>query len=200
MRGKDAVTGAFAHDGDKLHPRGDLFRAEMGIQPLQVVAHVAKEPRFRIAEHFGHHRVARGLGGHFQHQHVIGFALARLLKQRARRQRAGDQVDVIAKVFQPLHLAGDDAVDDFLDNRVFIGEIAIDLPDAELRALGDFRHAGGVEAVAAEAGFRRFDDLIAAGLHLGLFTVVGGEHLPDPLLRVSRVHIFGCERSFSIVV
>lgn len=85
---------------------------------------------------------------------------------------------MIAKVFQPLHLAGDDAVDDFLDNRVFIGEIAIDLPDAELRALGDFRHAGGVEAVAAEAGFRRFDDLIAAGLHLGLFTVVGESICP----------------------
>ncbi|MNJ03529.1 hypothetical protein D3C73_1638860 [compost metagenome] len=55
-----------------------------------------------------------------------------MLEQRARRQGAGDQVNVIAKILQTLHFTGDNTVDDFFDDRVFIGEITVDLTDAEL--------------------------------------------------------------------
>ena len=96
-----------------------------------------KQARFRIAEHFRHRRVTGGFSGHFQHQHVIGFSFARLLKQAACCQSAGDQVDMVAEIFQAAHFTGDDAVDDFFDDGVFIVEIAVDLANAQLRGMRD---------------------------------------------------------------
>ncbi|MNG99680.1 hypothetical protein D3C79_588580 [compost metagenome] len=170
----------------------------MRIHPLQILADMTKQPRFRIAEHFRDHRVTRGFGGDLQHQHMVSFVFTRLLELGAGCQSAGNQVNVIAQILQTAHFTGDDAIDDFFDDRVFIGKVAVDLTDAELRTLGDFRHAGGVKTMLTKTKFRRIDNLIAAGLRFGLPAVAGGYHVP--ILYQEMGSLFGCERSFSIVM
>ncbi|MNI71789.1 hypothetical protein D3C73_1276840 [compost metagenome] len=130
---------------------------------------------------------------------MVGFAFTRLLKQGARRQGTGDQVDMIAKIFQPPHFTGDDAVNDLFDDRIFIVEVAVDLTDAKLGTLRDFRHAGGVKTVLTKTEFCGVDNLIAAGLCFGLPAVAGGYHVPI-LCQVKCGSLSGCERSFSIVM
>jgi hypothetical protein len=106
---------------------------------------------------------------------------------------------MIAKIFQPPHFTGDDAVNDLFDNRIFVIEIAVDLTNAKLRTLCDFRHAGGVKTVLAKTEFCGVDDLIAAGLYFGLPAVAGGYHAPV-LCQMKCGSHSGCERSFSIVM
>jgi hypothetical protein len=71
-----------------------------------------------------------------------------------------------------LHLLNarvDDAADHLFDNRVFVAEITVNLPDAELRLAGDLRHAGGVKSAGAKAAARGGDDLVLA-LFLSFFS------------------------------
>ena len=48
------------------------------------------------------------------------------------------------------------------DDVVLAEEISVDVADAHLRLGGDLGHTGGMKAVAAKAGLRRFQNLLAA--------------------------------------
>src|SRR5471030_2175118 len=66
---------------------------------------------------------------------------------------------------------------DFFDNGVFVGEITINLPHAELRRFGYLCHAGTVKTVLTKTQSGGGDDLVAAGAYARVFTaLLGGKH------------------------
>ena len=124
---------------------------------------------------FHHHgrdlRVAGRFGGHFQHQRVIIFIQG---------LSPGEQPRNLVRLRFSVHLGNtiiDDAADHFRNNGVFIGEVAVDLPDAQLRLAGDLRHAGSVKTMTAKAVTCGSDDFILPDL------LPGGQGVAHGFLR-----------------